>query len=117
MSSTLFATDDRDIILRAGPEPDSKHDLRVHKLIISLAFPVFKDMFAFPQPPDRTRVEEPDIPIVDVPDRPKVLDATRRFIYLGVEPPKISDLPTLSTLLSAADKCNITTICPILRIP
>ena len=35
---------------------------------------------------------------------------------LNVEPPKISDLPTPSALLSAADKYNITSICPILRI-
>ena len=115
MSSPLFTTDDGDIILRAGSEPNSEHDFRVHKLIISLASPVFKDMFAFPQPPDPNSAEVPDISIVDVPDSPKVLDAILRFIYPGVEPPKIPDLSTLSALLSAADKYNITSIYPVLR--
>jgi hypothetical protein len=87
MSSTLFTTSDGDIILRAGQEPDSKHDFRVHKFILSLASPVFKDMFTFPQPPDQNWVEQPDISIVNVPDRPKVLDAVLRFVYPGVEPP------------------------------
>ena len=49
-------------------EPNSEHDFRVHKLIISLASPAFKDMFAFPQPPDPNSAEVPDISIVDVPD-------------------------------------------------
>ena len=114
MSSTFFTTDDGDVILRAGPEYP-KQDFRVHKFILSLASPVFKDMFTFPQPPGQHHVEQPDIPIVDVPDPPKVLDAILRFIYPGVEPPKIPDLPTLSALLSVADKYNITSIYPILR--
>jgi hypothetical protein len=115
MSSTLFTTSDGDIILRAGQDPNSKHDFRVHKFILSLASPVFKDMFTFPQPPDQNRVEKPDISIVDVLDPPKVLDAILRFIYPGVEPPEIPDLPTLSALLSTADKYNITSIYPVLK--
>jgi hypothetical protein len=114
MSSTFFTTDDGDVILRAGPEYP-KQDFRVHKFILSLASPVFKDMFTFPQPPGQNHIEQPDIPIVDVPDPPKVLDAILRFIYPGVEPPKISALPILSALLSAADKYNMTSIYPVLR--
>ena len=115
MSSTLFTTSDGDIILRAGQDPNSKHDFCVHKFILSLASPVFKDMFTFPQPPDQNRVEKPDISIIDVLDPPKVLDAILRFIYPGVEPPEIPDLPTLSALLSTADKYNITSIYPVLK--
>ena len=114
MSSTLFTTSDGDIILRAGQEPDSKHDFRAHKFILSLASPVFKDMPTFPQPPDQNWVEQPDISIVNVPDPPKVLDIVLRFIYPGVEPPQIPDLSTLSALLSTADKYNITSIHPVL---
>lgn len=44
MSSSLFATDDGDVILRTGPEPDSKNAFRVHKFILSLASTVFNDM-------------------------------------------------------------------------
>ena len=115
MSSTFFTTNDGDTILRAGPEPDSKHEFRVHKFILSLASSVFKDMFAFPQPPNRNRSKVRQLPIVDIPDLPSILDTILRLIYPGVEPPKIPDLPTLSAVLSAADKYNITSIYPVLR--
>ena len=115
MSSTFFTTNDGDIILRAGPDPDSKHDFRIHKFILSLASSVFEDMFAFPQPSDQTQSEEHQLPIIDVPDPPAVLDMILRLIYPGVEPPKITDLPALSAVLSAADKYNITSIYPTLR--
>ena len=115
MSSTFFTTNDGDVILRAGLEPDSKHDFRVHKLILSLASPVFKDMFAFPQPPTQNQTEEHQLPTVDIPDPPPVLDTILRLIYPGVELPRISDLLTLSAVLSAADKYNIASIYPILR--
>lgn len=115
MTSTLFTTDDGDVILRAGTEPDSKHDFRIHKFILSLASPVFKDMFALPQPPNQTLDEQNRLPVVDVPDLPKVLDVILRLIYPGVEPPTITEPQTLSTLLATADKYNIASISPILR--
>ena len=113
MSST-FTTTDGDVILRAGPEHDSKHDFRVHKFILSLASPVFKDMFAFPQPPGQT-LNEHQLPVIDILDPPEVLDAILRFIYPGVEPPEITRLSTLTALLSTADKYNITSICSTFR--
>ena len=112
MSSTFFTTDDGDVILRAGLEPGSRLDFRVHRLILSLASPVFKDMFTFPQPPAQNQSEEHQLPIVDVPDPPPVLDTVLRFIYPGVAPPKIANLSALSAALSAADKYNITSIYP-----
>ena len=115
MSSAFFTTNDGDIILRAGPDLDSKHDFCVHKLILSLASPVFKDMFTFPQPPDQALGEGHRLPIVDIPESPKVIDTILRLIYPGVEPPKIANVPTLTALLSAADKYNITSIYPVLR--
>ena len=113
-SSTFFTTTDGDVILHAGPEPNSKHDFRVHKLILSLASPVFKDMFAFPQPPDQT-LNEQQLSIVDILESPKVIDTILRLVYPGVEPPKIVDIPTLSASLSAADKYNITSIYPVFK--
>ena len=115
MTSTFFTTDDGDVVLRAGTEPDSKHDFRVHKIILSLASPVFKDMFTLPQPPDQTLHEQHQLSVIDVADPPKVLDAILRYIYPGAEPPKITEPQTLSVLLSAADKYNITSIYPTLR--
>jgi len=115
MTSAFFTTNDGDIVLRTGTEPDSKQDFRVHKFILSLASPVFKDMFAFPQPPDQTLHAQHQLPIVDIPDPPKVLDMILRFIYPGVEPPKITEPQTLTALLLTADKYNITSIYPALR--
>jgi hypothetical protein len=115
MSSTLFTTDSGDVIVRAGQEPGPKHDFRVHKFVLSLASPVFKDMFTFPQPPDQGHSEQSELPVVDVPDAPEVLDIILRFIYPGVEPPKFTDARLLSILLSAADKYQITSMWPVLR--
>jgi len=115
MSSTFFTTDDGDVLLRAGQGSGPKHDFRVHKLILSLASSVFKDMFAFPQPPNQNHTGQPDIPIVDVPDSPQVLDTILRFIYPGVELPKFDDLSVLSALLSATDKYNIGSMLPVLK--
>ena len=113
--TSLFTTHGGDIILRAGTEPDLKHDFCVHKFILSLASTVFKDMFAFPQPSDQNQNEHPGIPVVDIPDSPGVFDTILRCIYPGVELPRITDISILSTLFSAADKYNIASICPVLK--
>jgi len=114
-SSLLFTTNDGDIILRAGPEPHSKRDFRVHKFILSLASPVFKDMLAFPQPPNQAPDEQHQFPIVDVSDDPASLNMIFQFIYPGVEPPKITEITVLTSVLSVADKYNIASITPALR--
>jgi len=113
MSSTLFTTSDGDVIIHAGPDPDSKRAFRVHKLILSLASPVFEDMFAFPQPPDQN--DEHGLPVIDVSDPPESLDMILRLLYPGIEPPGIPDIQTLTALLVVADKYNITSIYPTLR--
>ena len=115
MTSAFFTTDDGDIVLRAGTEPNSKHDFRVHKFILSLASPVFKDMFTFPQPSDQNENEHPDIPVADIPDSPEVVDTILRYIYPGVELPKITKISILSALFSAVDKYNIPSMSPVLK--
>ena len=72
-------------------------------------------MFGLPQPPGQSLNEEHQLPIVDVPDPPEILDKLPRLIYPGVVPPKIPDIPTLTALLSAADKYTIISIYPFLR--
>jgi len=115
MPPAFFTTSDGDVILRAGTDPGPKYDFRVHKFILSLASHVFRDMLTFPQPPNQSGTEDPDIPVVDVADPPDVLDMVLRFIYPGVEPPKLTSVPPLSALLSAADKYCITSMVPALR--
>ena len=72
-------------------------------------------MFAFPQPPNETLNEEHQLPIIDITELPNVIDKILRLIYPGVEPPKVTGIPILTALLSAADKYNITSIYPILK--
>jgi len=112
---SFFTTHDGDVILRAGAGSDSKHDFRVHKFILSLASSVFKDMFTLPQPSNQNENEHPDIPVVDIPDSPEVVDTILRYIYPGVELPKLTKISILSALFSAADKYNIPSICPVLK--
>ena len=114
-STSFFTTPDGDVIIRAGQEPSLAHDFQAHKFILSLASPVFKDMFSLPQPSDRNQDEKSDTPIVDIPDSPEVFDVILRLIYPGVEPPKIADVTTLTGLFSAADKYDIASIYPVLR--
>ena len=63
----------------------------------------------------RTKRATRGVPVVDLPDSPEVLDVILRFIYPGVEPPKFTNLTTLSALLSTADKYNIASMWPVLR--
>ena len=113
--TSFFTTRDGDVIIRAAQEPGPTRDFRVHKFILSLASSVFKDMFTLPEPPDQNHPESPEVPVVDVSDPPKIIDTILRLIYPGVEPPKISDVSTLSALFSTADKYNITSIYPVLK--
>ena len=73
-------------------------------------------MFTFPQPSNRNQNRKTPIPTVDISNPPEVLDTILRLIYPGVEPPKISDISILAALFSAADKYNVTSIYPVLRV-
>jgi len=114
MPQTFFTTADGDIILRASPESGSGHDFRVHRFILGLASPVFKEMFSLPQPPAQDQNEEHKPPIVNVAEPPEVLDAILRFIYPGVDLPKFTSLSIVLALLSAADKYDLASMRPIL---
>jgi len=92
-----FFTSDGNVVLRAGQGSHLVHDFRIHKFILSLASPVFKDMFAFPQPPDHN--EQPNTPIVDISEPPFVLDMILRLVYPGVELPNIPDVSTLNNFV------------------
>lgn len=107
-----FTTDDGDVILRAGPEPGLKHDFRVHKIVLSLLSPVFKGLFQVAQP-DGGRGEL--LPIVPITDTPESVDLLLRFIYPGRVPPIITDPPTLSALMTIADKYGIQTVAHVVK--
>jgi len=106
-----FTTEDGDVVLRVGPDDT----FRVHKLILSLVSPVFKDLF------QNARPDQPDggqggfIPVIPIDDSPESVDLLLRFIYPGVIPPTITDPAVLSALLTVADKYGVQVISPIAK--
>jgi len=93
--SYSFDAEDADLILRST---DCK-EFRVHRCILSIASPVFRDMLALPQPHD------PDhkLPHVDLPETATTLDILLRYIY-PIPSPKIEDFTTLSNVVASAEK-------------
>jgi len=91
------------VILRAQGSPH-RHDLRVHKLTLSLASPVFRDMFSIPQP--RPRVLNVNIEVIDVTDPPPGPDLVLRHIYLFPSP-KVNNLDFLVEGLVITNKHDV----------
>ncbi|KAF9785099.1 hypothetical protein BJ322DRAFT_1006279 [Thelephora terrestris] len=90
-----FDAGDADLILHSA---DCK-EFRVHRCILSIASPVFRDMLTFPQPHESTH--QP--PHVDLPETTATLDILLRYIY-PIPSPKIEDFDTLSNVLISAEK-------------
>ena len=94
--SATFCADDADVIIRA----EGALDFRVHKCILSFASPIFKDMFAIPQP----LTDTPGVlPHVDVQDPPGAWENILRTIY-PMPNPTIDNLDDLESLLLTAKK-------------
>ena len=91
-----------DIILRTQDPPN--RGFQVHKLVLSLASPVFRDMFSIPQPGLNT--SNADIEVIDVTDPPRALDLVLRLIY-PFSPPRVDSLDLLVEGLVITDKYNI----------
>jgi len=104
LKGRTFSVPDGDVILRALGPPT--HDFRVHKLVLSLASPVFKDMFSLPQPTSGTS-SVAGVEIVQVADPPHALDMTLRSIYPFTPPSFDGNLDILVECLIIADKYNI----------
>lgn len=101
-SDETFNWSDGDVILRCTHGSDSR-DFRLHKLFLSFASPVFKDMFKLSQP---SSVAASDIDVVDVIDPPTILELLLRFIY-PCPPPVIDNLALLTEVLVLADKYDV----------
>ena len=87
---------DADVILRAS----EGKEFHAHKLILSFASPIFRDMFSIPQP---SLTESSQLPIVDVGDPPEALEIFLQIIY-PTPNPLISDIETLASVLRLGDK-------------
>jgi len=97
--STVFCANDADVVIRAA----GTRDFRVHKLILSLASPVFRDMFTLPQPASDT------LPNVDVQESPEAWSNILHTIYPTLNP-TIDNLDSLESLLLAAKKYEMQSI-------
>jgi len=86
---------DAGVILRAS----GGKELHAHKVVLSLASSVFRDLLSVPQPP----VESSQTPIIDVDDPPEALEAFLQIIYPIPNPPA-NNTETLASLLRLADK-------------
>ena len=98
---------DADIILRAS----GGREFHAHKIILSLASPVFRDMFSVPQPPP---IEPAQLPIVEVSDPPEALGMFLRIVY-PTHNPLINNVGALASVLRLADKYNARAVLDIHR--
>ena len=85
-----------DVILRA---PGGK-EFHAHKLILSLASTVFRDMFSVLQ---SQPTESTQLPIVDVDDPPETLEIFLQIVY-PTRSPLINNIETLASVLRLAEK-------------
>ena len=90
-----FQAPDADATLRSSDEKE----FHVHKIILSLASPVFRGMFGLPQPTGSL----PQIPIVDVTESSDILQPFIQYLY-PCSPPKVPDVTMWSALYIVADK-------------
>ena len=98
---------DADVILRAS----GGKEFHAHKLVLSLASPVFRDMFSVPQPP---ATKPSQLPTVDVDDSPEALEAFLLLIY-PTRKPLIDDIQTLASVLRLADKYDAKDVLDVQR--
>ncbi|KAA1477003.1 hypothetical protein DENSPDRAFT_844135 [Dentipellis sp. KUC8613] len=99
---------DADVVLRSSDQVD----FRVHKIILSLASPLFKDMFRVPQPPAGSTpstdpaISSDGLPIVNVTEDAHTLEFVLRSCY-PVRSPTFSKLSEVRLVLEASTKYEI----------
>ncbi|KAL1941196.1 hypothetical protein VTO73DRAFT_7408 [Trametes versicolor] len=97
-ASDPFDRDDADLIVRSSDHVD----FYVHRLILSLASPVFASMLSLPQPPGT----DPVRPVVDVAERSEILDVFFRVLYPTADP-ELQSLSTIREVLESAMKYDV----------
>ncbi|EIM88772.1 uncharacterized protein STEHIDRAFT_154493 [Stereum hirsutum FP-91666 SS1] len=94
-----FNAPSADFILRAFDNVD----FRVHKVILSVASPVFESMFTLPDSKADTQYSKDGLPVLACPEPAAVLDPVLRFCY-PTATPMLTELTTLMPLYDAIDK-------------
>ncbi|KAI0255773.1 hypothetical protein BJV78DRAFT_1173209 [Lactifluus subvellereus] len=96
-----------DVILRSSDGVN----FRVFKIILSLASPIFADMFSIPQPTPNEFHTEP--PVVTLSEDSKTLDFALRHLY-PVEHPTEIELRDACTLIEFARKYQVKALGPVI---
>jgi hypothetical protein len=92
---------DADIILRSS----DGRDFRVMKVLLSLASPIFKDMFSLPQSPNDMNNAKDDLPIVDLTEDSGTIQNLLAFYYPAIYSRESrTTISDVSALLEAANK-------------
>jgi hypothetical protein len=99
-----FDNPDADVILRSADNVD----FRIFKLLLSLASPFFKDMFALPQTSvgDNSNETKEGLPVIQVAEESKALERLLIHCY-PVDVPVVESLKDLQSLLEVAMKYNV----------
>lgn len=97
-----FADEDSDIILRSSDNVD----FHVHRLFLSKASPVFRDMFSLPQGMDTPLT---GAPIVQMSEGQQSLDTMLRFCYPIPDPP-LTSIGAIKQALKVGQKFQIAQI-------
>ena len=96
----IFNWPDGNVILRSTHDTESR-DFRVHKLFLSFASPVFKDILTTPQSSAST------VHLILMGDPPRAVELILRFIYPSSTPPVLDNLTIISEALDIAKTYKI----------
>jgi hypothetical protein len=113
IASYDFDSPDADVVL-VSSDLESPAQFRVHRNILTIASPFFRDMFSLPQGPSTKDDESEKIPIISVSETRAVLEPLLRFVY-PVPDPIIVSLDELNQVLAAAIKYEFEAVVLTLR--
>ena len=103
LAEAPFDDERADLILRSG---DGVH-FRVFKIVLSLASPIFADMFSTPSPTSQQSNDK--VQIVDLSEHSEALDVILRHLY-PVRSPNAVTLHDVSILAEFADRYQVDTL-------
>ncbi|KAI0675715.1 hypothetical protein C8Q78DRAFT_345117 [Trametes maxima] len=102
-----FDREDADIVLRSSDNVE----FHVHRIILSLASPVFADMLTLPQPPG----DNPARPVVDVSEDSETFGIFLRICYPLAEP-RLTSFPLIRKVLACAAKYEAPRVISFMKI-
>ncbi|EAU82742.1 hypothetical protein CC1G_10647 [Coprinopsis cinerea okayama7 len=107
--SPLFRFPDADVVLLSGGS-DATTEFHVHRRVLSLASPFFRDMFSLPQDPSKPN----DIPRIPVAEPAPVLEKLLQLVYPMADP-VLTSLEELKDVLGVAVKYDFEGAVSMLR--